>query len=289
MYFKGKWTGKQFVVRRLLGEGSSGQVYEVMSGGRIYALKKGFSAIDLQSEINRIEQFSKTQGSPLESYFLLADDAETDGEVVPFYVMRYVPGQSLSSYTENSPSISDLYRIGKQLLLWLQFIHKQGFIFGDLKPENIIITSKKDVHLIDYGGVTPIGNSVKEFTDGYDRSYWGAGGRQADPTFDLFSFAVTMIQIVSNRPIPMKQRSLTLLIDMIHSNERLRPWSPLLMDMLQGRIHSASDARRKWRQGLSLLSNRFEPDESNFGPWIHRIFATSCLLCLISLWLALGG
>jgi serine/threonine protein kinase len=289
MFFKGKWTGETFVVHRLLGEGSSGQVFEVEKDGQIYALKRGFSAVNLQSEINRIKQFSKAQGSPLESYFLLSDDAEVDGEVVPFYVMRYVHGQRLSLYYTNSISLSELYRVGKQILIWLQFFHQQGYAFGDLKPDNIIITMDRNVHLIDFGGVTRLGNSIKEFTGGYDRSYWEAGGRLADPAFDLFSFAVTIIQLMSSRPVFNQQRSLTSLLNMVNSNERLRAWSDLLKDMLHGQIQDAAEARQKWKQGLAYLSIRNDLDGSKTGPWIHRIFAASCLVCIISLWLVWGG
>ncbi|MCK9906216.1 serine/threonine-protein kinase, partial [Frankia sp. Cpl3] len=87
-----------------------------------------------------------------------------------------------------------------QLLARLQVLHSHGWVFGDLKPENIIVTrTEKQVRLIDFGGVTKLGNAVRQFTEEYDRATWQAGDRRAEISYDLFSLAMVMIRLVTGK------------------------------------------------------------------------------------------
>lgn len=52
---------------------------------------------------------------------------------------------------ENDLSLEDIYKIGVQLLMFLENFHKQSLIHRDIKPENIVFDKKYDLYLIDYG------------------------------------------------------------------------------------------------------------------------------------------
>tara|TARA_X000000950_G_scaffold35279_1_gene37788 strand:- start:156 stop:1064 length:909 start_codon:yes stop_codon:yes gene_type:complete len=52
---------------------------------------------------------------------------------------------------ENDLSLEDIYKIGVQLLIFLENFHKQSLIHRDIKPENIVFDKKYDLYLIDYG------------------------------------------------------------------------------------------------------------------------------------------
>ena len=76
----------------------------------------------------------------------------------------------------------------------LDKLHENGWVFGDLKPENLIVTGPPPkIRCIDVGGTTIQGRAIKEFTEFYDRGYWGLGSRKAEPTYDLFAVAMIMI------------------------------------------------------------------------------------------------
>ena len=63
-----------------------------------------------------------------------------------------------------------------QLLNDLDKLHQNGWVFGDLKPENLIVTGPPPkIRCIDVGGTTIKGRAIKEFTEFYDRGYWGLG------------------------------------------------------------------------------------------------------------------
>ena len=81
-----------------------------------------------------------------------------------------------------------------QLLSDLENLHNQGWVFGDLKPDNLIISGPPvKIRCIDVGGTTMIGRAIKEYTEFFDRGYWGEGSRKAEVTYDLFAVAMIMI------------------------------------------------------------------------------------------------
>ncbi len=63
--------------------------------------------------------------------------------------------------------ISALLAMGKQILSSLQFAHSLGYCLNDVKPENIFLSNDGYFLLGDYGGFTPIGSDLVEFTPGY--------------------------------------------------------------------------------------------------------------------------
>lgn len=94
--------------------------------------------------------------------------------------MEYVDGIRIKDWYHPSKA-SQLAIVVKQLLFQLHHLHLAGYIFGDLKLENLLIDRKtKQVRLIDFGGVTQVGRSVREYTSYYDRGYWQKGERKAD-------------------------------------------------------------------------------------------------------------
>ena len=55
-------------------------------------------------------------------------------------------------------------------------LHQAGFVLGDLKLDNLIVTNNPiRLRFIDVGGVTLFDRSVKEYTEFYDRGYWQCG------------------------------------------------------------------------------------------------------------------
>src|SRR5699024_661630 len=110
-----------------------------------------------------------------------------------FYVMEYVHGESMNSFLQkNGTEWIGVFMF--QLLDDLEELHAAGWVFGDLKLENLLVTaSPPRVRWIDVGGTTQIGRAIKEYTEFYDRGYWGFGTRKAEPSYDLFSLSLAFI------------------------------------------------------------------------------------------------
>ena len=200
----GKWNKNHYTIIKELGYGANGFVYLVESKNRHYALKLSDNGTSIISEMNILKSFSKVQGSTLGPSFLEADDFMTNGKQLPFYVMEYIHGHDFLVFIEKK-GLSWIGVLALQLLTSLSDLHANGWVFGDLKPENLIVTSQDyKVRCVDVGGTTLIGRSMKEFTEFFDRGYWGLGQERQILQYDLF--AVAMIIINSAYPARFQKK-----------------------------------------------------------------------------------
>src|SRR5699024_766400 len=125
-----------------------------------------------------------------------ADDWVLSPEIqYSFYVMEYIHGESLKSFLQkHGANWTGLFLI--QLLNQLIALHEAGYVFGDLKLDNMLV-DKRDMRLrfVDVGGITKQGRAIKEYTAFCDRATWQLGSRKAEPNYDLFALVMTMLQI----------------------------------------------------------------------------------------------
>jgi len=70
-------------------------------------------------------------------------------------VMDYVPGEELFDIMQGSLSYEDIQSVAAQVLLALEYMHKQGYMYRDLKPENILFyrdaQGRPRIKIIDLG------------------------------------------------------------------------------------------------------------------------------------------
>ncbi|MCU6710798.1 serine/threonine protein kinase [Paenibacillus sp. J5C_2022] len=285
----GKWKGTKYRVERLLGEGANGKVYLVQRDTEWLALKVGADSIDLQSEINVLHSLARAKRRGAEAFLHDVDDWQApDGSEYPFYTMKYIRGTTLSAY---------LQRFGQEwfpltaynLLKKLAELHASGWIFGDLKVENVMVSDYGYVELVDFGGATAAGKSVRQFTEIYDRGYWNEGPRSADYQYDLFSFAVLCIQLhepkrlhaLSKSLLP-QNRSADDLMGIVDHCPALRPLSAWLRRALTGRFRHAGEAAEAWRQ---LMHRKRILHRSTVTPgWLKGLAAVSSVLLAVSLY-----
>lgn len=197
----GEWSGLSFVIERRLGEGANGSVFLVRSSSvpSHCALKLGFDAYELQSEVNAVRAIERGKsdiGRVGGRTAILSDDCNMRGMKVPFYTMPYIPGQSVTDRIRGGAPMTreEWLSFANRLLRELGRLHACGWVFGDVKADNVLIGSDGGVKLIDYGGASRMGRSIRQFTELYDRGYWRAGERRADPAYDLFGAAVLLIE-----------------------------------------------------------------------------------------------
>ncbi|WP_230131198.1 protein kinase family protein [Bacillus sp. CECT 9360] len=239
----GKWNKKDYKVIKELGSGANGIVYLAENDRKYVALKLSDNGVSIISEMNILKAFSKVQGSVLGPSFMEADDYVKNGKTMPFYAMEYIKGESYLPFIQNKGQ-AWIGVLMLQLLSSLSILHKQGWVFGDLKPENLIVTLPDyKIRCIDVGGTTLIGRSVKEFTEFFDRGYWGMGSRRADPEYDLF--AVAMIMINSSYPTRFSKNGegYTQLKDLIRQKKELTPYKAIIEKALVGKYSSADEMR----------------------------------------------
>lgn len=293
----GKWRGNRYVVERMLGRGANGTVYLVQREGRRerYALKIGNDSLELQSEINvltSLQSYRKRsehrarRETALSSYLLESDDFK-DGNNIPFYVMRFVEGRPLHHFlAKNGPSWLGL--VGLKLLEELRNLHECGFVFGDLKPENVMVSSYGGVDLIDYGGASPIGRSVKQFTEWHDRGFWNAGSRMGDENYDLFAFAVLCLRLLDEDGLKAaatqlpQTRSADELIKLARKlpDKKLSSWICLA---LKGGFPGTAAAAEAWKNHI-YSSRKMSKEQVATPRWLKGAFALSLFLLVFTIY-----
>lgn len=248
---EGKWHRNRYTIVNELGYGANGIVYLAQSSNGLVALKMSDNSMSITSEVNVLKSFAKVQGSTLGPSLLDVDDWVRRAGQISFYVMEYIKGPDLLSYIrQKGPDWTNVFIL--QLLSDLEQLHQNGWVFGDLKPENLIVTSPPPkVRCIDVGGTTLKGRAIKEFTEFFDRGYWGLGSRKAEPSYDLFAVAMIMVNTVYPKRFNKTAGGLKQLQQMISQKGELKKVEPVLSKALQGGYDSASQMRQEM---LSVLN-----------------------------------
>ncbi|KHE72174.1 protein kinase [Halobacillus sp. BBL2006] len=253
---RGKWNGNAYTIIKVLGSGACGTVFLCHSEqGDKYALKLGTDSSRLMLEVNMLKKFGKVQGVKLGPSFVDVDDwSGKQPKAFPFYVMEYIEGQSLSSFLQGKTK--DWIGIcAIQLLSQLEHLHKAGYVFGDLKTDNLLM-SESHVRWIDVGGVTMIGRAIKEYTEFYDRGYWGMGTRKAEPSYDLFSVTMIMLEMAYPKRFDKAGNPNKTLESKLVSSSLLRPYQRFIMNCWNGKYRDAADMKKALSE---ILMKRKKP------------------------------
>lgn len=240
---QGKWHGNCYTIVKKLGSGANGIVYLVQAKRGLAALKMSDNSATIISEVNVLKSFRKVQGFVFGPSLLDVDDWVFKQETIHFYVMEYIKGTDLLQFIQQrGPSWTVVLVL--QLLGDLRHLHDNGWVFGDLKPENLIISGPPPrVRCVDVGGTTLQGRAVKEFTEFFDRGYWGLGSRKADPKYDLFAVAMIMMNVAYPERFRKEQGGIEQLRHACHQKEELKMFRPIIIKALKGMYATAEDMR----------------------------------------------
>lgn len=295
--FQGKWNKNVYHVLRELGRGANGAVYLTTQGGVKRAVKVGFEGMDILMEVNVLKSLQQGRDSRVGPLLCDVDDLVLNGRPCTFYAMEYLDGDQLDDYIQKA-GVEWVPVLIVQLLARLDFLHKHGWTFGDLKPENVIVTRQdKQVRLIDFGGVTKLGNAVRQFTEEYDRAYWHAGDRRSEVSYDLFSTAVMMVRlVVDSQTWHMslgEPRQTQILCDIIRKSDSLYPYRVPLIKAFHGKYATAHEMRAEM---LAILRESTvapaspaptkQQGSGTGGKWISSLFVASMLLLAGTLYYA---
>jgi serine/threonine protein kinase len=155
---RGSREGSQFgryYLKRRIGCGGLGEVYEAEDTleERIVALKLVPPAFSHDVVFcARLQRAARTAGRLQEPHIVpIHDSGEIDGQL--FLDMRLIEGSDLSRLLEQSGALTppQAVAIVRQAASALDAAHAVGLVHGDIKPENILITSDDFVYVVDFG------------------------------------------------------------------------------------------------------------------------------------------
>ncbi len=198
-----------------VGRGGMGAVYSAQDtqlGDRLVALKEmSVSRLNPQDLPLVIEQFRR------EAHLLaslhhphLPAIHEYFAENGRWYlVMSFIEGQNLQTIlnatAEKRLPVNEVIRIGMELCDVLEYLHthEPPIIFRDLKPQNIMITPRGHICLIDFGIARhfkqeQVSDTALFYSVGYapPEQY---GQSQTSPRSDIYSLGATLHQMLSGR------------------------------------------------------------------------------------------
>ena len=124
-----------------------------------------------------------------------------------YAVFEYIEGTRLDQIID-----SPVQRPEKQIILWAmqilsaeQHMYDKGFLFRDLKPQNIMIDKNGNVKLFDFGLAMPIDNALHNTSDKIQGSPYympperivGAGESQYS---EIYSLGMVLFHILAKQP-----------------------------------------------------------------------------------------
>lgn len=140
----------------LLGSGGTADCYRCIIGNRAYCVKRPKAAWRHSEDYMNIFRKEFALGIELEHPNIVRYFDYGEDEKGPFIKMDYVDGESLDEFVAKHPNFFDNKQNRQQLLSELldamAYLHGKQMLHLDLKPVNILITSKGyHVKLIDLG------------------------------------------------------------------------------------------------------------------------------------------
>ncbi|WP_217588313.1 protein kinase domain-containing protein [Lentibacillus saliphilus] len=266
----GKWHQHVYKIERQLGSGAIGFVYLTRRNGEPAALKISEKGTSLTLEVNVLQSLAKVQGNRLGPYLLDVDDwIAPDGRCYTFYVMEYVQGQAVQSFIERR-GFEWVGVFLLQLLDDLDQLHEQGWVFGDLKTANLIVTAAPiRIRWVDVGGTTQIGRAIKEYTEFFDRGYWQMGSRKAEPGYDLFALAMVIINMAYPNRFEKGAQPKVTLIKNIQKASPLKTYETCLIKAVKGQYKTSREMKKdvvnaidRQQKNKAPSSKQRQPNES---------------------------
>jgi hypothetical protein len=207
-----------YQIVRSLGRGGMGKVYEAIDRktGATVAIKF-IRTRGAFSEDQRLRFLLEARGMALMRHpniVELYDIGQTQGNL--YLVMEYLRGRSLRSWLSEGPRLENtattvrfVLQIMGELARALAFAHAQGFVHGDVKPENIMVldsgaTAAPVAKLIDFGLVRQETRTADRLGGGgtppyMDPELFRSAAGVATPASDVWALGVTLIECLTGK------------------------------------------------------------------------------------------
>ncbi len=219
----GETIDGKYLVRRILGQGGMGSVYEAehTGTGRRCAVKV-INSLDLSQDpqvLSRFEREARAAGAIDTQYITQVLDAGLDrNSTLPFLAMEYLEGEDLQHLSKRIGAVSPdlMLRVVAQTCLGLEKAHQQGVVHRDIKPHNLFLAQRDAgeivIKLLDFG-IAKVKMEQANTTDGADLTKTGSllgsplyvspeqarGKRQIDHRTDLYSLGAVGYQMLCGR------------------------------------------------------------------------------------------
>lgn len=207
-YHVGRKVGR-YKLERLLGRGAMAEVYKSTHPDldRDIAVKilHPFHT-QVPGFIERFRYEAQAAASLHHPNIVQIYDFSVTDDGLYYMVMQYINGLSFEEYLEleDAPiSIARAYQFFRQVANALQFAHQQGTIHRDMKPANIMLDTRENAYLGDFGLAKIVGVSMQT------QSGFGPGtpdymapeqieGKNLTAAVDIYAMGVILYRMLTN-------------------------------------------------------------------------------------------
>lgn len=227
---------KGYLIQEKIKEGSVGTVWRATnSKQQVFALKQ-MSAKNA-ADADKVKQFEKEASLTQKlAHRNIVKVYELLDCTPPAFVMEYFESENLKYALWNTPDriVKYEFRILRQVADALAFVHAQGVVHKDIKPENVLVNAKQEARLIDFSLAQTKMDRMLQFSKRTEGTplYMAPEqirGEKVDPRADVYSFGVMTYEILTRRP-PFLGTTQQALLDK-HLREpapSMRTWVPTL-------------------------------------------------------------
>jgi predicted Ser/Thr protein kinase len=249
-------TKDRYVIEAELGRGGMGVVYRArdLVLDRLVALKAlSPGLVSMEATASRFRQEARVLARLTHPHIVqIYDFIETEDAL--FIAMELVHGHSLADHVAKvgPMTLQGTIELSVPLAEAMAYAHEQGVLHRDFKPHNVLLTTEMVPKITDFG--------LAKATEAPDLTQTGAimgspaymSPEQATcqavgPTSDIYSFGVTLYQMLSGRT-PFTGGVANILIQHVSQAptplSELVPELPLALDELMGNMLAKDPAQR---------------------------------------------
>ncbi len=252
-----------YQLRRLLGRGGMGEVYEAYDTvkDRTVALKLMSAEVSADPVFRaRMQREAHTAGRLQEPHIVpIHDYGEIEGQL--FIDMRLIEGTDVGAVLQRHGPLPPARAVAvvDQVAAALDAAHAAGIMHRDIKPENILLTGKDFAYLVDFGIAAAV-NQQHLTQTGAAVGTWNymapeRFGRDDEVTYraDIYALACVLYECLTGAA-PYRADSLTALVaahlyQPIPRPSALRPDIPAALDDVIARGMAKDPADRYARAG----------------------------------------
>lgn len=213
----------EFEKGRTLGNGAFASVMEAMhlATKKKYAIKQvnllKIAPVDYENVLKELEIHSRVSSPFLVKMF----DFWKEGAVV-YIVLELCPGGNLYRFMNtNTLTEAEIRRFFVQTVLGIKYLHSQGVIMRDLKPENVVLDARGNAKICDFGWAADLKDvaycSIKAGTYAYMSPESLSGTLQMEKS-DVWSLGVLLYELMFNKE-PYLGKSCSEMLRVIKSTE----------------------------------------------------------------------
>ncbi|MGL4552341.1 MAG: protein kinase domain-containing protein, partial [Gemmataceae bacterium] len=296
----------RFEVRRFVGEGAFGRVYEAYDPALKRAVALKVAKPEQTTDAKRVERFqreARSAGLLMHPHIVAVFDSGQDGPH-HYIASAFVPGKTLDETLDGKPMAHrQAADVARKLAEALAYAHREGVVHRDVKPSNVMLREDGEPLLMDFGlaarsddeKMTVVGQYMG--TPAYTAPEQWQG--EAGAASDQYSLGCLLYELLTGRtPFAGSDPGHLMVLHLRAAAPRMagvpRDLETVVLKCLEkepGRRYAdcaalAEDLRR-WLAGEAVAARRAGPLE-RLGRWARREPVTAALAAAAAAFLLSG-